>query len=278
MARKELSRVTQIERSIITKYRSTIYKYVVRAVQNYQLLSPNDKVAVCVSGGKDSMLLAKCMQELSRHGEFPIDLEFICMDPGYEEHHLAKIKENAEILEIPLKIFKAPIFNYVKTQEDNPCYICARMRRGYLYEKARSLGCNKIALGHHTDDVVETTLMSMFYASEISSMRPKLKSKNFEGLELIRPLYMVKEHDIILWQKYNELEFISCACPLAKKEEDSKRKVVKNIIKDLKKENSEIDDHIFMSIHNVNLETLVGFRKNGVHDTFLTNYDKDKGE
>ncbi len=277
MPKRELTKCQKIERSIITKYRSNIWKLVVRSCQNYELIKENDKIAVCISGGKDSMLLAKCMQELALHGDVKFEVVFICMNPGYDKVHIDNILENAKTLEIPLIMFDAPIFKYVTTQDNNPCYICARMRRGYLYEKAQSLGCNKIALGHHLDDVIETTLMSMFYSSEISSMRPKLKSKNFEGMELIRPLYLVKEHDIKLWKAYNNLTFINCACPLTKdgKCSSSKRLETKRVISYMKEFNPTVDDAIFRSIHNVNLQTLVGYRKGNKYLSFLENYDTE---
>ena len=204
----------EIQRALITKYRKNIYSKVINACETYNLIEENDKIAVCISGGKDSFLLAICLQELQAHGNIPFELCFISMNPGYNEKNLLKIKENSEKLNIPIQIFDAPIFQYTKKLEDNPCYLCARMRRGYLYNFAKKLGCNKIALGHHSDDVIETTLLGLLYSNEITFMRPKLKSKNYKGMELIRPLYKVKEETILAWVKYHNLEFIQCACPL----------------------------------------------------------------
>lgn len=252
----------EFQRSLITKFRKTIYRKVVKAIETYNLIEPNDKIAVCISGGKDSMLLALCMQELQAHGPVPFEAVYISMNPGYNERNLEKIKTNAKLLDIDIEIFNAPVFEYATSQDDNPCYVCARMRRGYLYNYAMKLGCNKIALGHHADDVIETTLLGIFYSNELTFMRPKLRSKNFNNMELIRPLYMVKEQSIINWQKYHNLEFIGCACPLTQNIDviDSKRKEVKEIIKELKNYNAEIDDSIFRSIHNINLGTIVGAR------------------
>ena len=205
----------EIERSIITKYRKEIWSKFVKGVQEYELIKENDKVMVCISGGKDSFLLAKCIQELIRHGKFKFEARFVCMNPGYNDYNLQYIKDNAKLMDIPIEIFESDIFDVIKKITPNePCYMCARMRRGYLYSKAKELGCNKIALGHHFSDVIETSLLSMFYSSEIKTMMPKLHSDNFEGLELIRPLYLVNEEDIISWKNYNDLTFINCACPL----------------------------------------------------------------
>ena len=269
-----------IQRALITKYRKNIYAKVLNALDTYQLIQDGDKIAVCVSGGKDSMLLAKCMQEVALHGNKKIEVIYITMNPGYKENHLELIKENAKKLAIPLQIFDAPIFKYASEQEGNPCYICARMRRGYLYNYAKSQGCNKIALGHHLDDVIETTLLGLFYSNEITFMRPKLRSKNFEGMELIRPLYEVKEKDIIAWGKYHNLKFLACACPLAEKglEGDSKRKEIKGIISELKKTNPEIDDCLFRSIHNLNISTVVGARKEDTKYSFNDIYELEGKE
>ena len=273
-------RYKEVEHSIIKKYRKQIWSKFLRALETYELIEEGDKVAVCISGGKDSFILAKCIQEAILHGKVKFEAEYIAMNPGYNKENLECLLKNANDLNIPITVFDAPIFGYVSTQESNPCYVCARMRRGYLYEKAKSLGCNKIALGHHADDVIETTLMGMFYNSEITAMRPKLKSLNFEGMELIRPLYLVKEKDIEAWVKHNDLYFLNCACPLsdqiALEEKVSKRKEVKAIIKELKKDNPEVDEAIFRSIHNVNMSTMVGWRKNGIHHTFLEDYEEDK--
>lgn len=268
---------TLFQRSLITKFRKTIYRKVVKAIETYNLIEPNDKIAVCISGGKDSMLLALCIKELQAHGPVPFEAVYISMNPGYNDANLQKIKENAKLLDIDIDIFNTPIFEYATTQDENPCYICARMRRGYLYNYALKLGCNKIALGHHADDVIETTLLGIFYSNELTFMRPKLRSKNFDNMELIRPLYMVKEQSIINWKNYHNLEFIGCACPLTKNIDviDSKRKEVKEIIKELKKYNDEIDESIFRSIHNLNLGTVVGARLNDERYPFNDIYEME---
>lgn len=267
----------EIQRSLITKFRKNIYRKVINAIETYNLIEPNDKIAVCISGGKDSMLLAVILEELKNHGKIPFEIEYISMNPGYNQENLEQIKKNAEILDIDIKIFDAPIFQYTKTQEESPCYICARMRRGYLYNFAKQCGCNKIALGHHADDVIETTLLGMFYSNEITFMRPKLRSTNFEGMELIRPLYLVKEEHILQWQKYHDLKFIACACPneekYTKTHNQSKRLEVKEIIQYLKKYNDEIDDCLLRSIHNLNIGTIVGCRKNDDRYNFNDIYE-----
>lgn len=276
-----MEKCKEIERSIIKKFRKTIWGRFVRGVENYKLIQENDKIAVCISGGKDSFLLAKCMQELKRHGKVKFDLEFIVMDPGYNKINREIIEKNAEILNIPITIFNTDIFNIVdNVTEGNPCYLCARMRRGNLYSKAKELGCNKIALGHHFDDVIETVLLSMFYGSEIKTMMPKLHSTNFPGMELIRPMYLVKEADITSWVKSNELTFINCACRFTEKnsneENDSKRKEMKNLINEFRKINKNIDYNIFKSVENVNLDTIIGYRKDDKRYSFLDDYDKNK--
>ena len=274
-----------IERSIIKKYRKTIWNNFVGAIKDYGLISEGDRIAVCISGGKDSMLLAKCMQHLQKYSDFEFGVEYIAMDPGYTAENRQKIVENAEILNIPVKIFESPIFHSVETAGGaSPCYLCARMRRGYLYKQAQELGCNKIALGHHFDDASETTLMSMLYGAEIKTMMPKLKSTNFEGMELIRPLYMVREKEIISWARYNELEFIRCACSVTEKNEancdGSKRQTVKELIRELKADNDNVDMNIFKSIHNVNLATVIGYREcdGGELHSFTEDYDKKSSE
>ena len=275
-----MERYKEIERSIIKKFRKTIWNPFCGALNDYKLIKEGDKIAVCISGGKDSMILAKCMQELHRHSNIPFEVVYICMDPGYREDNKTLLLKNIEILNIPVEIFNSDIFDIVNTAGGSPCYLCARMRRGALYSKAQSLGCNKIALGHHFDDVIETLLMSMMYSSEIKTMLPKLKSSNFEGLELIRPLYKVKEKDIIAWAKSNSLEFLQCACRFTEDSQIfeglSKRKEIKNLIADIKITNPAADDNIFRSLHNVNLSQIVGFReadKGDLH-SFLENYDK----
>lgn len=269
-----------IERSIIKKYRKTIWNNFVGAIKDYELISPNDKIAVCISGGKDSMLLAMCMQHLQKYSDFEFQVEYIAMDPGYTEENRQQLIENAKTLNLPINVFDSPIFHNVDAAGGgSPCYLCARMRRGYLYKQAQELGCNKIALGHHFDDAIETTLMSMLYGAEIKTMMPKLKSTNFDGMELIRPLYMVREKDIISWARYNELHFLSCACSVTQKNDiscdGSKRQVVKELIKNLKADNDNVDMNIFKSIHNVNLATVIGYREcdGGELHNFTENYD-----
>lgn len=273
-----MERYQEIERSIIKKYRKDIWAKFVKAVQEYELIKENDKIMVCISGGKDSFLLAKCMQELKRHGKFDFEVYYAVMDPGYNEANRNLIVENAKTLNVPIEMFSSDIFDIVDNVDRSPCYLCARMRRGCLYKRAQELGCNKIALGHHFDDVIETTLLSMFYGAELKTMLPKLHSDNFEGLELIRPLYLVKEDDIISWAKYNELKFLNCACKFTEKssmEDDnsSKRKEIKNLIKDLRKNNDRVDYNIFKSVDNINLECVLGYKVNKEKHSFLDNYD-----
>ena len=273
-----MERYKEIERDIIKKYRKEIWSRFVKAVQDYKLIEEGDKIMVCISGGKDSFLLAKCIQELQRHGRFKFDAEFVVMDPGYTEKNRNNIVSLGEILNIPIKIFDSDIFNIVYDIENSPCYLCARMRRGYLYSKAQELGCNKIALGHHFDDVIETTLLSMFYGSELKTMMPKLHSDNFEGLELIRPLYHVREADIISWKNNNNLEFLNCACKFTEecsldKEDKSKRLEIKNLIKEMKKKNPNVDVNIFTSMSNVNLNCVIGTKIDGEYESFLAKYD-----
>ena len=270
----------KIERSIITKYRKDIWSKFMRAVTDYELVSANDNIMVCISGGKDSFLLAKCLQELQRHGKVKFTLHYVVMDPGYNEYNRQFIIDNAKTLNIPIEMFNTDIFDVVSTIDSkNPCYLCARMRRGYLYNKAQELGCNKIALGHHFDDVIETSLLSMFYASEIKTMLPKLHSDNFEGLELIRPLYLVKEDAIISWRKYNELTFINCACRFTEgcsliNDGTSKRKEIKELIKKLKQTNPKIDKNIFRAFSNVNMNCILGWHKDGQKSSFLDEYNQ----
>lgn len=263
----------QVEKSIIKTYRKDIWRQFTKAITEYNLIKDNDKIAVCISGGKDSFLLAKCMQEIKKHGKIKFELEFIVMDPGYSRENLEKIKENAKLLGIPIKVKESGIFDIIKTMNvKSPCYMCARMRRGYLYNYAKELECNKIALGHHFNDVIETILLGIFYNGETVSMLPKLKSKNYPGLELIRPLYLVKESAIINWVKFNELEFINCACPL--KKEDSKRAEIKELIKTMRKNNKFVENNIFKSVENINLDQVMGYIKNNKKKIYLEEYDK----
>lgn len=267
----------EIERSIIKKYRKQIWSRFTSAIRDYNLIEAGDKIAVCISGGKDSMLMAMCMQHLKKYSSIPFEVEYIVMDPGYNEVNRQKIIDNAKCMDIPVDIFETQIFDIVEVSGGAPCYLCARMRRGYLYRHAQKLGCNKIALGHHFDDMVETVLMSMLYAGEIKTMMPKLHSSNFEGMELIRPMYMVREEDIVAWARYNDLHFIQCACKITESIEQknggSKRNEMKMLVKQLKKINPNFDLNIFTSLHNVNLDTIIGYRENGERHNFLEYYD-----
>ena len=265
-----------IEHSITKKFRKTVWQPFVKAVKVYELIQPGDKIAVCISGGKDSMLLAKLMQLLQRHSDFPFELEYIVMDPGYLPENRARITENAARLELPVKIFDTEIFNAVVDIKNSPCYLCARMRRGYLYSYAQSLGCNKIALGHHFNDVIETLLMSMLYGSQIQGMPPKLHSTNFEGMQLIRPLYMVHENAIIAWRDYNEFRFLQCACRFTERASTevgaSKRLEIKQLIAELKKTNPQVEENIFNSMSNVCLDTLCEYKQGGERHSFLERF------
>ena len=275
---RELSRAEQIERSIIKTYHKQLWTPFINALKQYAHISPGDKIAVCISGGKDSMLLAKLMQQLHRHSDVPFELEYLVMDPGYAPANRAKIEENAEILGVPVTIFESDIFAVANGTEKNPCYLCARMRRGALYAKAKALGCNKIALGHHRDDVIETTVMAMFYGAQLQGMMPKLHSTNFPGMELIRPLYCVREEDIVAWAKHNELEFLQCACRFTERtataghETESKRKEVKQLIRRLRETNPDLESNLFHAIHAVNLDMFPGWKTKGEKHSFLENY------
>lgn len=271
---KNVERVREIEKSIIKKYRKQIWSKFIKAIKEYQLIKENDKIAVCISGGKDSMLLAKCLEELKRHGQFKFDLEYIVMDPGYSEETINQIKENLDILKIDATIFKSNIFEASTTMDsENPCYMCARMRRGALYNKAKELGCNKIALGHHFNDVIETVMLNLLFNGLFSSMMPKVHSEHFEGMELIRPLYLVREDDIISWSKYNNLTFIGCACSVTKRQ-SGKRKVVKDLIVKLKEIYPQADLNILKSSSNINLNTVLSYHKGDIEYSFLDDYDK----
>lgn len=280
---KELTFCEQVEKSIRKKFHRRIFSKFAKAINEYELLQPGDKVAVCISGGKDSMLMAKLFQELQRHRKFHFDLEFIVMDPGYAPANRAQIIENAEKMGIPITIFNTEIFDSVYEIEKSPCYLCARMRRGNLYSKAKELGCNKIALGHHYDDVIETILMGMMYGAQVQTMMPKLHSTNFEGMELIRPLYLVREDDIIHWREYHKLTFLQCACRFTENthelnddgSSDSKRLEIKHLIKQLKEINPFIEGNIFKSVENVNLSTIIAYKKDGERHHFLEDYDKE---
>ena len=274
-------RTKDIERSIIKKFRKPIWRRFTKAIREYELVQDGDKIAVCISGGKDSMLMAKLFQELSRHGKKNFEVVFLVMNPGYNEINYQTIKDNAQILNVPITVFESDIFNIVASEEQSPCYLCARMRRGYLYSKAKELGCNKIALGHHYDDVIETILMGMLYSAQFQTMMPKLHSTNFEGMELIRPLYLVREDAIKAWRDYNDLHFIQCACKFTdtcttcnNEENQSKRMETKELIARLKKVNPYVEGNIFKSVENVNLDTIVAYKQKGVKHHFLDEYDR----
>lgn len=274
--KKQLSRVREIERTIVKTYRKDIWGRFVKAVERYELINDGDCIAVCVSGGKDSALLAKLIQLYHRYGVKKFDVKFLSMDPGYSEFNRQRVESNAKILDIPLQIFSTNVFEAVDDTSTSPCFICARMRRGYLYRRAKELGCNKIALGHHYDDVIETILMSMLYGAQVQTMLPKLPSDNVEGMELIRPLYLVREQDVIAWADYNGLEFLRCACSATQNPDNkaftTKRAEIKNLIATLKETNPLVESNIFGSVENVDLRKIIGYRKDGQRRTFLDDY------
>ena len=279
------SKREEVESSLRKKFHTPLFSKFAKAIREYELLKPGDKVAVCISGGKDSMLMAKLFQELKRHDKFPFELEFVVMDPGYREENRKKIEENARLLGVPVRIFESQIFDAVDVIEKSPCYLCARMRRGYLYRAAKELGCNKIALGHHRNDVIETTVMAMFYSSQLQAMLPKLHSTNFEGMELIRPLYCIQEKAVLAWRDANELEFIQCACRFTENGSTcdngsggSRRQEVKSLIRRLKRFNPEIEQSIFNSIHAVNIETFPGYKAGGRAHSYLETYGTEQVE
>lgn len=274
-----MEKYQEIEKSITKKFKKEIWRKFTHGINDYELVQEGDKIAVCISGGKDSMLMAKLFQELKRHNKFHFELEFIVMDPGYNPVNRQKIIDNAKLMNIPIKIFETDIFDTVVDIDKNPCYLCARMRRGHLYKHAKDLGCNKIALGHHFDDVIETILMGMMYGAQIQTMMPKLHSTNFEGMELIRPMYLVREESIIHWMHYNELEFIQCACRFTENrtvEEDgssnSKRQETKMLIRKLREINPYLEENIFKSVENVNLNTIIAYKQDGEVHKFLERY------
>lgn len=280
----QAEKLAEIEKSIRKKFHKNVFSRFAKAINEYRMLEPGDRVAVCISGGKDSMLLAKLFQELKRHNKFQFELTFLVMDPGYNEINRAMIESNAALLGIPITVFEADIFDAVYGIEKSPCYLCARMRRGHLYSKAKELGCNKIALGHHYDDVIETILMGMLYGGQVQTMMPKLPSTNFEGMELIRPMYLIREEDIRHWQRYNELEFIQCACRFTSTcctinedgSSESKRMEIKQLIQELKKVNPFVEKNIFRSVENVNLSTVIAYKKDGVTHHFVDEYEERK--
>ena len=284
---RDLSRLTpaqRVERSIQKKYRGELWGPFIAGIKEYQLIQPGDRVCVCISGGKDSMLLAKLMQMLQKRSDFPFEVKYLVMDPGYTPENRQKILDNAALLDIPVEVRESAIFASVEGVEKNPCYLCARMRRGYLYKYAGELGCNKIALGHHFSDVVETTLMGLLYGAQIQAMMPKLHSKNYPGMELIRPMYRIHEEGIIAWARYNELGFLQCACRFTEKAETegreslSKRKETKALLKELRKTNPDVEKHIFAAIHMVNMDTLLGWKRDGAEHSFLEGYEARAGE
>lgn len=278
---RELTPCQLIERSIQKKYRKELWTPFIAAVKRYELVKEGDRIAVCVSGGKDSMLLAKLMQLLQKYSDVPFELKFLVMDPGYNPANRAQIEANAALLQLPVEIFETDIFDVTSSVEKNPCYLCARMRRGHLYSRAREMGCNKIALGHHFNDVIETTVMAMFYGAQLQGMMPKLHSTNFPGMELIRPLYCVHEDDIIAWKRYNRLTFLQCACRFTENIAqsgdgvgESKRQEIKRLLKALKKDNPDIEKSVFNAVHAVCLDTFPGWKTKGVEHTFLEDYDE----
>lgn len=279
MEENKIITAKDVERSLVKKFRKQIWCRFTRAINEYELIKDNDRIAVCISGGKDSMLMAKLFQELYRHGKQNFELKFLVMNPGYNTANYENILKNAELLEVPITVFETNIFEVVDEVAGSPCYLCARMRRGHLYSKAQEMGCNKIALGHHFDDVIETILMAMLYGGQIQSMMPKLHGTNFEGMELIRPLYLIREKDIIHWRDYNRLTFIDCACRMMERyvatggEEGSKRNEIKKLIETIAKENPFAEKNIFRSVENINLDTVIGYKKDGVRHHFLDDYD-----
>ena len=282
--KKELSFAEEVEQSLRKKFRKNIWCKFTKAINEYELVKPGDRIAVCISGGKDSMLMAKCFQELKLHNKFDFEVKFVVMDPGYSPENRKVIEDNAKSLHIPITIFETDIFDSVYHVENSPCYLCARMRRGHLYHFAQQLGCNKIALGHHYDDVIETILMGMLYGAQVQTMMPKLHSIHFEGMELIRPLYLVREDDIKAWRDYNGLHFIQCACKFTdtcttcnNEENRSKRVEIKELIKNLKKVNPFVESNIFRSVENVNIDTVVGYKQHGIRHNFLEGYDDNPG-
>ena len=280
MVKEELDRCVRAERSIITSYRKRLWTPFMRAIKDYELIQEGDRIAVCISGGKDSMLMAKLVQQLQAHSKVPFEAIYLVMDPGYNEENRRKIEENAALLRIPVTIFESSIFDVANHQDKNPCYLCARMRRGHLYSKALELGCNKIALGHHFNDVIETTVMGMFWGAQLQAMPPKLHSTNFPGMALIRPLYMIHEEDIIAWSKYNELSFIRCACRFTERTmtgntgDTGKRLEVKQLLRTMRRENPDIEKSIFNAIHAVSLDTFPGWKSGGQSHSFLERYDR----
>ena len=268
-----------IELTLVNKFRRTIWSRFLKGIKEYKLIEPDDKIAVCISGGKDSMLMAMCMKRLQRYSKIPFEVVFLVMNPGYNEINYQKIVDNAELLQIPIRVFETQIFDAVAKVDQHPCYLCARMRRGYLYKTAKELGCNKIALGHHFDDVIETILMGMLYGSQMQTMMPMIHSENYEGMQLIRPMYMVREEDIIKWKQHNDLQFIQCACRFTENctmcdngGGGSKRQEIKTLLKQLRRNNPAVDMNIFRSVENVNLQTIISYHKGDEYHHFLDDF------
>ena len=283
--RKEAESISRdVEQSIRKKFRKKIWRMFAKAINTYDLVKEGDKIAVCISGGKDSMLMAKLFQELKRHNKFPFEVIYLVMDPGYSPENREIIEKNAKLLNIPITVFESNIFESVLHIEKSPCYLCARMRRGHLYNKAKELGCNKIALGHHYDDVIETILMGMLYGGQVQTMMPKLHSTNFEGMQLIRPMYLIREKEIKHWRDYNDLHFIQCACKFTdtctscNPDNASKRQEIKNMISQMSKINPQVESNIFKSVENVNLDTVIAYKKDGIKHSFLEKYENKEKE
>lgn len=263
-----------IDRSLTGEFSKSIWSKFRKGIDEYKMIENGDRIAVCISGGKDSMLMAKCLMRFQKYGSVKFDTEYIVMDPGYTEENRGKIIANAELLNIPVKIMNTHVFESTAKAEKHPCFLCARLRRGWLYKTAQDLGCNKIALGHHFDDVIETILMGMLYGSQIQTMMPKIHSENYENVQVIRPLYLVREEDIIKWSEYNDLHFIQCACRITRSQGSSKRAEVKQLLKNLRKDNPSVDMNIFRSVENVNLQTLISYHRGSEYHHFLDDFDK----
>ena len=280
---EEIILPNDIELSVVKKFRREIWAKFLKGIKEYELIQEGDKIAVCISGGKDSMLMAMCMKRLQRYSKVPFEVVFLVMNPGYNEINYQKILENAGLLDIPIQVFETGIFDAVAKVDQHPCYLCARMRRGYLYKTAKELGCNKIALGHHFDDVIETILMGMLYGSQVQTMMPKIHSENYEGMQLIRPMYLVREADIIRWKQYNDLQFIQCACRFTENctmcdngGGGSKRQEIKTLLKQLRAVNPAVDMNIFRSVENVNLQTVISYHRGDEYHHFLDDYDEGR--
>ena len=280
---EEIILPNDIELSVVKKFRREIWGKFLKGIKEYELIQEGDRIAVCISGGKDSMLMAMCMKRLQRYSKVPFEVVFLVMNPGYNEINYQKIRENAELLDIPIQVFETGIFDAVAKVDQHPCYLCARMRRGYLYKTAKELGCNKIALGHHFDDVIETILMGMLYGSQVQTMMPKIHSENYESMQLIRPMYMVREADIIRWKQYNDLQFIQCACRFTENctmcdngGGGSKRQEIKTLLKQLRAVNPAVDMNIFRSVENVNLQTVISYHRGDEYHHFLDDYEEGR--